>query len=478
MSGQDFYMLSPLLILAGASVLIMLFIAMKMSHRLIQVFTLVLFAFAFIALFFIERIAPYAIPPLLIIDGFGIFIMGLIIFSALVINVLSYIYFAEKEENPREYYVLLLLATLGACVLAISNHFVSLFLGLEILSVGLYALIAYLRARHHPIEAGIKYLVLAAFSSAFLLFGIALIYLQFGSMEFPVLAEKLASANFAPLLLAGLGMMLVGIGFKLAVVPFHLWAADVYQGAPPPITAFIATASKGGVLAMMLRLFTSVGSLRSDEILIIFIGLAIASMIMGNLLALQQQNVKRILAYSSIAHLGYMLVAFMAAGTHSTTALSFYLLTYFLSTLAAFGVVSLLSDKDADAEDIADYNGLFWRKPLLASIFTAALLSLAGIPLTAGFIGKFYILFAGLNEGLVISCLVLVLSSVIGLYYYLRIITAMFSAQGQSAEEEQKAHPLFYLFSSVTLSVVTVLILWLGVNPSAFMGFMTGLIGR
>ncbi|HEY1024926.1 MAG TPA: NADH-quinone oxidoreductase subunit N [Sphingobacteriaceae bacterium] len=478
MLGQDFYVLSPLLILACASVLIMLLIAMKAGHRMIEVFSLVFFALAFGALFIIGRAIPYAIPPLLIVDGFGVFIVGLIIFSGLVINVLSYLYFAEKEENPKEYYVLLQLATLGACVLAISDHFISLFLGLELLSVGLYGLIAYLRARHHPVEAGIKYLVLAAFSSAFLLFGMALIYFQFGSMEFGVLANKLQSASFTPLVLTGLGMMLVGIGFKLAIVPFHLWAADVYQGAPPPITAFIATASKGGVLAMMLRFFTSVDGLRSDVIQIIFVVIAIASMVMGNLLALQQQNVKRLLAYSSVAHLGYMLVAFMSSGTHSTPAVSFYLLTYFLSTLAAFGVVSLLSGRDTDAEYIADYRGLFWRRPLMACIFTAALLSLAGIPLTAGFIGKFYILFSGLGQGLFISCLVLVLSSVVGLYYYLRMITAMFSAQGQTAAEGKRAHPLFYLFSSVTLSAVTVLIVWLGVNPSSFMGFMTGLIGK
>ncbi|MDB5009960.1 MAG: NADH-quinone oxidoreductase subunit, partial [Mucilaginibacter sp.] len=247
MSSNDFFALTPLLLLAGSSVLIMLLIAIKLSHRVIQLSSLFLFAVAFSSLFFIQKLLPYHIEPLLIMDGFSVFIMGLIIFSSLVVNILSYIYFEEKEDSPKEYYVLLFLCTLGACVLAVSKHFISLFLGLEILTVGLYALIAYLRERHHNIEAGIKYLVLAAFSSAFLLFGMALIYLQTGSMEFSMIARSLTSLqSLSPLFLTGLGMMLVGVGFKLAVVPFHMWTADVYQGAPAPVTAFIATASKGG----------------------------------------------------------------------------------------------------------------------------------------------------------------------------------------------------------------------------------------
>ncbi|MHB1179865.1 MAG: NADH-quinone oxidoreductase subunit N, partial [Daejeonella sp.] len=194
--------------------------------------------------------------------------MGLIIFSSIVVNVLSYIYFEEKEESPKEYYVLLFLCTLGACVMAVSKHFVSLFLGLEILTVGLYALMAYLRGRNKSIEAGIKYLVLAAFSSAFLLFGMALVYLETGSMEFTQIAKNLSTIQIpSALFITGLGMMLVGIGFKLAVVPFHMWAADVYQGAPVPITAFIATASKAGVFAVLLRFFNEIDAFRYNQVL-------------------------------------------------------------------------------------------------------------------------------------------------------------------------------------------------------------------
>jgi NADH-quinone oxidoreductase subunit N len=473
MSGNDFFALTPLLLLAGSSVLIMLLIAVKLSHRVIQLSSLLLFAVTFSSLFYVQQSLPYRIEPLLVIDGFSVFIMGLIIFSSLVVNILSYIYFEEKEESPKEYYVLLFLCTLGACVLAVSKHFISLFLGLEILTVGLYALIAYLRVRHHNIEAGIKYLVLAAFSSAFLLFGMALIYLETGSMDFSIIARRLTSVqSLSPLFLTGLGMMLVGIGFKLAVVPFHMWTADVYEGAPAPVTAFIATASKGGVFAVLLRFFIMIDGFRFKVVMLIPICIAIASMIIGNLLAVQQKNVKRILAYSSIAHLGYLLVAFIPGSTMSIKAVSFYLMAYFITTLTAFGIVTVLSNKEKDAEDIESYSALFWQHPALACIFSSALLSLAGIPLTVGFVGKFYILAAGLQAGFWVTAFVLVMSSVIGLYYYLRIISTMFAGQKSIAPQEEKANPVFYMVSIIALSVLSLLIIWFGVYPAGVMGFM------
>lgn len=473
MSAQDFFALSPLLILAGSSVLIMMLIALKLSHRIIQLSSLLFFLAAFYSLFHTSGILPYSLPPLLIFDGFSNFLLGLIIFAALVVNILSYVYFDEKEESPKEYYVLLFLCTLGSCVLAVSNHFISLFLGLEILTVGLYALIAYLRGRNYNIEAGVKYLILAAFSSAFLLFGMALMYLETGSMEFPQLGRILQESQAVPsIFITGLGMFLVGVGFKLAVVPFHMWTADIYQGAPAPVTAFIATASKGGMFAVLFRFFDSIRGFEFPEIITIITTIAIASMLIGNILALRQDNVKRILAYSSIAHFGYLFVAFIPGSRLSLEAISFYLLAYFITTLTAFGIVTILSDTKTDAENIVTYKGLFWQQPTLACLLTAALLSLAGIPLTAGFIGKFYVLAAGLQGGLWLTAIILVVSSVIGLYYYLRIITTMFSREDKKETSEKKAHPGFYLASTIILSFVTAYILWLGVYPSGMMDFL------
>ena len=479
MSAHDFFVLSPLLILSGSSVLIMLLIAIKLSHRIIQLSSLVLFSAAFISLFYTADLLPYQIAPLLHFDGFSTFVMGLIIFSGLIVNILSYIYFDEKEESPKEYYVLLFLCTLGSCVLAISNHFISLFLGLEILTVGLYALIAYLRGRNNSIEAGVKYLILAAFSSAFLLFGMALIYLETGSMGFVEIGRKLRELQaIEPVFITGLGMMLVGVGFKLAIVPFHMWTADIYQGAPAPVTAFIATASKGGMFAALFRFFTAIDGFELPEIMTIITTIAIASMIIGNLLALRQNNVKRILAYSSIAHFGYLFVAFIPGSGLSLQAISFYLMAYFITTLTSFGIVTILSVTDHDAEDLGRYKALFWQHPILACIFTAALLSLAGIPLTAGFIGKFYVLAAGLQGGFWLIAIVLVISSVIGLYYYLRIITMMFSKEDVVEVPEAKAHPGFFIASSAALSLITLYIIWLGIYPSGMMDFISIILKR
>lgn len=473
MSNNDFFALLPLLTLAVSSVLVMMLIVVKLSHRIIQISSLILFLIAFGSLFYIQEILPYHIDPLFIIDGFGVFVMGLIIFSALVVNVLSYIYFEEKEEGPKEYYVLLFLCTLGACVLAISAHFISLFLGLEILTVGLYALIAYLRKRNHSIEAGVKYLILAAFSSAFLLFGMALIYLQTGNMQFSIMAARLASEpSLPPIVLTGLGMMLVGVGFKLAVVPFHMWTADVYQGAPVPVTAFIATASKGGVMAVLLRLFLAINGFKFPVVTMSLICIAVASMIIGNLLALRQTNLKRMLAYSSIAHLGYLLVAFIAGNAMGVQAISFYLFAYFVTTLAAFGIIAVSSGKEDDAEEVENYTGLFWKHPGQACILSAALLSLAGIPLTAGFTGKFYILASSVEQGFWVLVLILVTSSVIGLYYYLRVITVMFTTERQTVAEPREKHPSFFRMSMIVLSLLTFIIIWLGVYPDGVISYI------
>src|SRR5690606_34972693 len=226
--------------------------------------------------------------------------------------------------------------------------------------------------------------------------------------------------------IAGVGLMVVGAGFKLGVVPFHMWTPDVYEGAPAPVTAFIATVSKGGMVVLLVRFFMSIDGFRYPALITIFTIISVASMFAGNILALQQQNVKRVLAYSSIAHLGYLLVAFIAADELGVEAVGFYLMAYFATSLGAFGVVTVLSDKDRDAERMEDYRGLLWRRPGLATIFTVTLLSLAGIPLTAGFIGKFYLIASGIGTNQWLLVVLLAVNSIIGLFYYIRIVAIMF----------------------------------------------------
>ncbi|WP_205501838.1 NADH-quinone oxidoreductase subunit N [Rufibacter psychrotolerans] len=473
---NDLTYLMPLLVLVGASIVTMLSVAVKRNHRV--VFGLTVLAHL-VAMYFLLPLRgfTYPIPPFLIIDGWGVFTMGLILATSLFVTMVSYAYFEQREERKEEYYILLLLATLGACVLVISQHFMALFLGLEVLSVSLYALISYLRTREMSDEAGIKYLILAAMSSAFMLFGMALMYAVTGTMAFPEMAAFLNSGQEMPLLfLTGFGLIVVGVGFKLGVVPFHMWAPDVYEGAPAPVTAFIATVSKGGMMGLLIRFISETNGYRYPSLLLIFTIIAIASMLAGNLLALRQKNIKRLLAYSSIAHLGYLLIAFLAGNQLGVEAVSFYLVAYFITTLGAFGVVAFLSDNVRDADQLEDYRGLFWRRPATAAIFTAMLLSLAGIPLTAGFVGKFYILASGVNTQQWILVGMLVLNSIIGVYYYIKVIAVMFAQPEQKPELRKVLHPAISFASGATMAVLGLLLVWIGVFPSTLVQLIRGLL--
>jgi NADH-quinone oxidoreductase subunit N len=459
--NTDLLALLPFLLIAGTSVFVMLAIATWRRHWLSLCMTLVGLAAAFGSLWLVAPLVPRKATSLLILDQYALFYIGLIIAATFAIAMLCYGYLERRSETREELYVLLLVATLGSMVLVASSHFVSFFLGLEILSVALYALSAYLHTRRRPLEAGIKYLILAGSSSAFLLFGMALIYAQTGTMELFRLAALLGGAQNNPLVLAGLTFIVTGIGFKLGVVPFHLWTPDVYEGAPAPVTAFIATVSKGAIFALLLRYFYTAGAQHFRPVFALFSIIAIASMLVGNLLALLQNNVKRILAYSSIAHMGYLLVAFEAGGSMASEAIAFYLAAYFITTVGAFGVVTVLSDEERDADTLEDYAGLFWRRPVLASIFTLMLLSLAGIPVTAGFLAKFYVVTAGASAGIWALILILVISSVIGLFYYLRVVVTMYA---RVREEAPRAEPNA-IGGSYVLVGLTILLVWLGVYP-------------
>jgi len=258
--------------------------------------------------------------------------------------------------------------------------------------------------------------------------------------------------------------MIVGIGFKLAVVPFHMWAPDVYEGASSPVSAFIATVSKGSVVALLIRLFMMADLYRYEKVILVFIVIAILSMLIGNLLALMQKNLKRILAYSSIAHLGYLLVAFIAGKGMGIQAATFYITIYIITVIGAFGIITVISTADHEAADIQAYKGLFWRKPFLAVIFTVFLLSMAGIPLTAGFIGKYFLLTAGLEKTQWLLAFVLVISSVIGLFYYLRVIVTMMKQDDSNLLDSYSPMPPYYA-GIVTCTLLGLLIIVLGVDP-------------
>jgi NADH-quinone oxidoreductase subunit N len=475
MSLADLIPILPLMILAATPIAVMLVIAVYRSHAITAVLTCIGLAAAIFYLPLTASPSSGLVAELLTLDRFARYYIGLLIAAGFATLLLSYGYLKTYAGYSEEFYVLMLLALLGAAVVVASSHFASFFLGLEILSIALYALIAYPRLSETGVEAGLKYLVPAATSAAFLLFGMALIYTALGTMQLTGPAAFIygkRSEGLNLLVMTGLIMMLVGIGFKLAVVPFHLWTPDVYQGAPAPVTAFVATVSKGSLVGLIIRLFGQIDIAAVGALFTVFTVIIAASMIFGNLLALLQNNVKRILAYSSIAHMGYLLVAFLAGGSMGTTAVTFYLSAYFVMTLGAFGVITVLSDPQREAENLDDYRGLFWRRPWLGGTFTAMLLSLAGIPLTVGFVGKFYLVAAGVSASFWLLVVVLVLTSGIGLFYYLRVVVTVFDRRSQSSIPTMKLP----LAGCLTLAGLNVMLVGFGLLPSPLLEIIRKMI--
>jgi len=434
LTSDSFIALLPILITSATAILVMLSIAIRRHHWWNATLTVVGLNLALASIVIAARVTPQLVTPLLMVDGYALFYMAIILIATLGCATLSYAYMEGYPGNREEMYLLLTLACVGGLVLACARHMASLFIGLELLSVPVYAMIAYVFREKRSLEGGIKYMVLSAVASAFLLFGMALIYSQFGKLGFAELGAQIGDAH-GPLVFAGVALMLVGLGFKLSLAPFHLWTPDVYEGAPAAVGAFLATGSKVAVFAVLLRFIGEAPAAHMGILRTVLTAVAIASILIGNLLALTQSNLKRLLGYSSIAHFGYVLVAIIAGSGITFEAVGVYLLTYVVTTLGAFGVVALMSSpyRGHDADALSHYRGLFWRRPYLTAVLTAMMLSLAGIPITAGFIGKFYIIAAGVDAQLWLLLGAVVIGSAIGLYYYLRVmVTSFLSAPGMA----------------------------------------------
>jgi NADH-quinone oxidoreductase subunit N len=467
---QQWVALLPILAVAGTAVFVMLAIAVRRNHWWNATFCVAgLNATLFWTLVVLYNYeGPVQITPLLVVDAYALFYYALILLLTLGSATLSHAYLEGHRGHKEEHYVLLSIAALGALVLASSTHFASFFLGLEILSVPLYGMAAYIYKDPRSLEAGVKYLILSAAASAFLLFGMALVYSQTGTMHFVEMGARLTQTEgFAnTYLLAGAALILVAVGFKLSLVPFHLWTPDVYEGAPAPVGAFLATVSKTAVFVVLLRWWVQGRGSELTTMVDALAAIAFVSIIVGNVLALMQTNIKRLFAYSSIAHLGYLLVALVASGPYTVEAVGVYLITYSVTQLGAFGVVALMSSPrgDRDADHLYDYRGLFWRRPLLVAILTPMMLSLAGIPITAGFIGKFYVIAAGIDASLWWLLGAVVVGSAIGLYYYLRVVVTMFM---QDPERLKFDAPSGWAqqVGGVMVLLLTLLMFGLGIYP-------------
>ncbi|KGF64425.1 MULTISPECIES: NADH-quinone oxidoreductase subunit NuoN [Pseudomonas] len=468
---QHFIALAPLLITSITIVVVMLGIAWRRNHSQSFLLTVAGLNLALLSIYPALKVAPLVVTPLLQIDSFACLYMGIILVSTLACVTLAHAYLGEGKAgypgNREELYLLILMAAAGGLVLVAAQHLASLFIGLELLSVPVYGLVAYAFFNKRSLEGGIKYMVLSAAGSAFLLFGMALLYAESGSLGFSEIGKAIAATGMpSPIASLGLGMMLVGLGFKLSLVPFHLWTPDVYEGAPAPVAAFLATASKVAVFGVLVRLFQISPAATSGVLTDVMSVIAVASIIVGNLLALTQNNLKRLLGYSSIAHFGYLMIAMVASKGMAVEAINVYLVTYVLTSLGAFGVVTLMSSpySGRDADAMFEYRGLFWRRPYLTAVLTVMMLSLAGIPLTTGFIGKFYIIATGVEAHLWWLTGTLVVGSAIGLFYYLRVMVTLY-LQDSKIQRHDAPFNWAQRAGGVMLLGITLLAFFLGVYP-------------
>jgi NADH-quinone oxidoreductase subunit N len=397
-------------------------------------------------------------------DGLSWYAKLLILLGAGLTGALSMNALPIREKYHGAYAALLLTASLGMMVLVSSKELITMYIGLETSAVSLYGLAAISKKNDLSLEAGLKYLILGALSSGILLFGLSLIYAGTGATTLDAIRAAVAARGQDPLLLLGTVLMLLGVGFKLSMVPLHVWTPDVYQGAPTPVAAFISVASKSAGFVFALRLFswTFAGSIAVWGPF--FIAASVLTMTFGNLVAIPQKNVKRLLAYSTISQAGYILVGFMGAPVLGASAVLFYLLVYTVTNIAAFTVVIAFSAATG-SDQLEDYSGLARREPLLALALTLALLSLAGIPPLGGFVGKIYLFYAAMQQGYLWLVIVAALNSILSLYYYLLVLKRMY-IQEPTVERPRIRMPLPV---KVVLLVTIAGIFLLGLLPGAIM---------
>ncbi len=428
-SADDLLRFAPETILSVAGTLLMVldpFFAKK-APKLFGHISIVAFILAIFAAIAANGVAGPAFSNLLIVDGFATFFRILVLVIGILAVLTSYRYLDREKAETSEYHALLLFSVVGQCLMVASNDLIMIFIGLEISSIASYILAGYLRNDKRNNEAALKYFLMGSFATGFFLYGIAITYGLTGSTKLDVIAarlnepgQSLAAIGFA------LALMLVGLGFKVSAAPFQMWAPDVYQGAPAPVSAFMATAPKAAAFAILIRiLMTSFQQSATLWVPFIWIS-ALLSMCIGNFGALTQTNLKRMLAYSSIAHAGYLLVAIASRSELGTAAAMFYLAAYALMNIGAFAVIIHISGKGERHLHINDLAGLGQKQPVTAALLTVFLLSLIGVPLTGGFLGKFFIFHAALKANLIWLSILGLLNSAVAAYYYLRILVVMY----------------------------------------------------
>jgi NADH-quinone oxidoreductase subunit N len=438
-------------------------------------------AFTLVQWRFVQEDGPYEtmitstkpVVGMIAVDGFAVFAKMVVLIAVLLGLLLSSSYLKREHLEGPEYFALMLCSATGMMLMTSANDLVTIFLSLEILSIALYVLAAFDRRRVTSQESGLKYFILGSFSSAVFLYGVALVYGGTGTTNLTGIADFLANTTLLHdgVLLLGIAFLIVGLGFKVAAAPFHMWTPDVYQGAPTPVTAFMASATKAAAFAAVLRVLVGSFSLYSVDWRPIIWVLAALSLLVGSIAALVQTDVKRMLAYSSITHAGFVLIAVQAATAKGTSAALFYVLTYAVMTVGAFAVVGVVARKGDDDHALADYRGLAARQPVLTGLLTLFLLAQAGVPLTGGFVAKLTVFSAAIDVGQYQLAVVGMLASVIAAFVYLRIVLAMYAPGDGEEPPAGTTVALVDVGTRAALTIAAAGVLFLGILPWGVLDF-------
>ena len=466
LSNSDWLSILPVLILSGWGMVLLMveLFVHKERSALIGWLSMIGIVGALVALAMLGRQNVSGFSGMVVLDGMAAFLSSVGLVAALFTVWVSVNYNRDRGIERGEYYTLLLFSTSGVLLMAQAANLIVVFLGLELFSIPLYILAGFARPQLESEEAAIKYFLLGAFATGFLVYGIALVYGAAGTTDLASLAQVAQTGRSATLLLVGAGLLIVGLGFKVAAVPFHMWTPDVYEGAPTPITGFMSVAAKAAGFAALLRvLLFGLAAVRLDWIPVVAI-LSALTMIVGNVVALSQTNLKRMLAYSSIAHAGYMLMGVAAGNQAGLAAVMFYLLSYTFTNIGAFAVLTALARREGEDQTFSQYAGLMRQHPWLTAAMALFMLSLTGIPPTGGFFGKYYLFLAAIEGNLGWLAILGVLTSVISAFFYLRVIVDM-----TMREPEREMPGGVYPALVTTLAVTALGTLILGVWPAPWL---------
>ena len=464
----DIFALAPLLALTATSLLVMLIEAVvKTSEKISYWLSLCGLVVSIVASFATVNLSGTTLQQMINVGGMGSIFSAMFSISALGTIILARDYLKREGAHFGEFYLLILFSTMGMVLMATAADLIIIFLGLELMSICFYVLAGFMRKRALSNESALKYFLLGAFATGFLLYGIALIYGASGSTKISFLVHNYGIISVSPFFWIGIGLLFIGLAFKVGGVPFHMWIPDVYQGSPTPVSGFMSTGGKAAAFAAIILVFLTSDSSLGDGVAKMIMIVSALSMIVGNIVAISQTNLKRMLAYSSIAHAGYILVGIAANNQIGKSGVIFYLFSYTFMNLGAFGILSLMEREEKNLS-YDDYSGLGFRHPVLAAFMSIFLFSLAGIPPFAGFFGKYYVFVAAIDAGLTWLAILGVLMSVVSVYYYLRLIVVMYFREGDQQLPVTISRASYAVIILCILAVVE-----LGVYPSSLLSIIT-----